>query len=291
MTVRNAAARSWTLYRKNFPVLIAAVVIQLVLRLIVMAPLLFLLHKQTALLALLTPALWLLIVPFSRQRFADALAALQENGRFPLSSLVSLSGWGRKTLSRLKTGGLLLLWGLLFIAATVFAYLAYIGALMDAFSLLRAIMSLGRSGIATALLSSFDSDTLRGIAAVMILYALTLLPLFFGCAFHSWCRHRDALSGSRNMIRHHRGRLILTWLAGWVPAIPFALCAGVICGSYLRSLVSALSNFASGSFALPALDSKLYLLLAAFLVLLVPVLPFRSLMTGVYVNSLREEKN
>ena len=276
MRLRDAASESWTLYRKHFGELMQMELIEVVLRLIVLTPLLFLCATETRAAALLCVPLFFLIVPPARQNAAQALLDMEDGGSCLSLELINAKHYGRKVLRGLRTGGLLLLWALPWLLASLFLGIIYSGK-VDAFTVLRGVTALG-GGSFTA-----------GVKLAAALYVLAVLPFFFGCAFHSWSRFGAALGQSRMMIRSRRGGLILCWLAGLLTLVPFLAVTVYVGMDYVSGVMSALGNLASGSIALPPLDRNIYLIGGAFVALLLPLLPLRSLLTASYVRGLPAE--
>lgn len=250
------------------------VLLQIVLRLMAAAPLLCLVTKEVPYLALLSIPLYLIIVPVARQNMAEAMQDAIGGGPLLSTKLVSCENYGRKFLRGLKQALLLLLWAALFIAATIVAYWAYAGEI-DAFTLVRVLMNLG------------GGSFMNGIKLVLLIYAATLLPIILGCAFHSGTRHAIAL-GDKKLLKGHRLGVVGVWLLGLVVLLPFFAAVAYIGADFVSGLVSALSSLGTGSITLPSMGDKVYLLAAAFVVLLLPALPFKQLLTAVYVRGLKE---
>jgi len=261
-------------YRENFWQGALCVLLQIVLRLMAAAPLLALVTKEIQWVALLSILLYLLIVPVARQNMAEAMQDAIAGGPLFSVKLISCENYGRKFLRGLKQTLLMLLWAVLFIAATIVAYWAYAGEI-DAFTLVRVLMNLG------------GGSFMNGIKLVLVIYAATALPIVIGCAFHSGTRHAIAL-GDKKLIRGHRLGVVAVWLLGLVALLPFFGAVAYVGMDFVSGLVSALGNLGTGSIALPSIGDKIYLLAAAFVVLLLPALPFKQLMTAVYVRGLKE---
>ena len=261
-------------YRENFWQGALCVLLQIVLRLMAAAPLLALVTKEIQWVALLSILLYLLIVPVARQNMAEAMQDAIAGGPLFSVKLISCENYGRKFLRGLKQALLMLLWAALFIAATIVAYWAYAGEI-DAFTLVRVLMNLG------------GGSFMNGIKLVLVIYAATALPIVIGCAFHSGTRHAIAL-GDKKLIRGHRLGVVAVWLLGLVALLPFFGAVAYVGMDFVSGLVNALGNLGTGSIALPSIGDKIYLLAAAFVVLLLPALPFKQLMTAVYVRGLKE---
>ena len=278
--LKRSLSRAWTLYRAHLPAMLAAMVLELVLRLIVLAPLLFLVRAQTRLLALLTPVLFVLIVLPARQNMAETMHTLDCDGRFSLLHLVSLREYRRKLRQGLRAWPVLL-WWLPFVAATGFlVYVATadtIEGFNDVFTVLRFVKNLG------------GGSTVTGVTRVLLLYAATLLPAAVGLGFHSGLRHCFACGcgKGKRLLRHLR--TLVQWLVTLLLYIPFAAVTALASSAYLNSVVEALSNLASG-IHLPAPDTNAIIIGVAFLVLCLPVIPFRTLTGSVYNHGMEGDR-
>lgn len=259
-------------YRKNLVQGFLCMLLQLALRLMVAAPLLALVTTEVKWVALLSIPLYVMIIPVARLNMAQAMQSAIGGG--PLLG-VHLVAWSKKRfIQGLKHGGLLLLWSVLFVAATVVVLWAYAGQI-DAFTLLRVLMTLG------------GGATLEGIKRVLLIYAATLLPIFLGCAIHSGARHALAL-GDKKLLRGHRLGVVGVWFAGLIALLPFFAVVGVVCADFVSGLVNALGSIGTGSIALPSIGDKVYIIAGAFAVLFLPALAFKQLMTAVYVRGLQK---
>lgn len=253
---------------------VLCVLFQLVLRLMVAAPLLALVTTEVPYLALLSIPLYFLLIPPARQNMAAAMQDALAGGPLFSLRLVDPEGYGRKLAQGVKRGLLLLLWALPFAAATAVIIWAYSGQ-MDAFTLMRTVMNIG------------GGSFMNGVKVVLLVYAATLLPIFLGCAFHSGARHGDALN-TKGLVKGHRAGVVLTWLVGCLALVPFFAVLVYESADFVAGLVNALGNFGSGSIALPAVDEKIYVIAAAFVVLFLPGLSFKQLLTAAYVRGLKE---
>ena len=278
--LKRSLSRAWTLYRAHVPGLLAAIVLELLLRLIVLAPLLFLVRAQTRLLALLTPVLFVLIVLPARQNMAEAMRALDHDGHLSLLHLVSPREYRRKLRQGLRAWPVLL-WWLPFLAAT--GFLVYvinaptIEGFNDVFTLLRFVKNLG------------GGATVTGVTRVLLLYGATLLPAAVGLGFHSGLRHCFAagVGKGRRLLRH--ARVLAQWLVTLLLFIPFAIVTAIASATYMRAVVDALSDLASG-IHLPAPDANVIVIGIAFVVLCLPVIPFRTLAGSVYTGSMEADR-
>lgn len=278
MKVRDAVKKAWKIYIGHFGAMLEFMLLETVLRLIVLTPLLFLVTKEMKLLALISIPLFVLIVPPVRQCAAEVMQEAVRGGDIFSARLVVTGHYGQKVWNGVKQSVLSLLWAAPFIAATAWALKLFFGEAVvgqsDVFTIMITISNLG------------NGDIVRGVILVMLIYAALFVPFLVGCAFHSGRRHERAL-GEKKIIRGHRGGVMLTWLVSAVTVVPFAAVTGVVGFGYLKALVSAVSNMMNG-LVLPPLDQNAYVILGAFVVLMLPLIPLKSLMTACYVHGLWE---
>lgn len=278
MKIRTAVANAWKLYTGHFGEMMKFLLLEVVLRLIVAAPLLLLASKATQLLALLSVPLFILIVLPARRCAAEAMRnAIRGEGSIFSLKLCVTQGYWQKVAAGLKQAALLILWALPFLAATGWALNIFFAPAVqgqtDVFSLMIAISNLG------------GGDIVNGVILLMLMYVGLFLPFLAGCAFHSGSRHERA-AGVR-LVRGHRGGVIGVWLVSLVTVVPFAAITAAVSMGYIRALVKAVSNMATG-LVIPPLDQNVYIILGAFVVLMLPLLPLKSLMTAYYVQGLEE---
>lgn len=297
---------AWSVYRKHWLFLMRLTLGQLLLGLLCLTPLLGLASAATKPLALLYPVLVIALFFPVRMNSAKLLASLSESGekKLPLTTLLDFSAYGAKVLLGLKQTLCLLLWSLPVLLTAGYAFLLYKGKMLvlaqgaltlqdvDVFTLLRIIMNLGKSAPAQMLLGSLNSVTLQGVMTAVLIFLLSLLPLVVGLGVHSWRRHGYALQVSRKAMKGHRGSSLGLWLLGLLTLLPFCIVTGVVSMSFVKALMGALSNLSKGSLTLPPLNNNLYLIAAAFVVLCLPLLPFKSLLTARHtaLSTAKEEQ-
>lgn len=278
MKIREAWRQAWAIYRRSPSETFRFLLLELVLRLMALTPLLFLTEPALRWGALLSPVLFVLIVLPARANAAEVMQAACRGKRLFTIELVSFKDYGAKIAQGLKMAALLLLWSLAAIGVSLWLYRVYAGKTVvgqtDFFTLLMAMNNLG------------GGDMVRGVVYALLMYLALWLPLVFGLAFHSGRRHEKALGG-RRVVPGNRGGVVLCWLAGLACCVPFAIAAAILGADTAREVVHSLANIAGG-IHLPPVDTKLYLLLAAVVVLLLPALPLRSLLTACYVHGLWE---
>lgn len=279
MKIFTALRQSAGIYRKNLGDCLLTLLLQLVLRLMALAPLLFTIAKETRPLALLCIPLFVLIVLPARQNAALAMQQMLSGGRLFSMQLVSFEQYWQKVGRGVKQALLLMLWGGLWLAATAFAVVVYSGktieGVTDVFTLLRTLMALG------------GGSSIQGAKIVILIYLATLLPLLVGFAFHSGTRHAFALGG-RQLLRGKRMKVMLVWLVSLVTLIPFLAAVMWIVLGLVGALSQALAGLGTGSISLPPMGQNVYILAAAFVVLLLPMIPLKQLIPAVYMRGVKE---
>ena len=156
------------------------------------------------------------------------------------------------------------------------ALLAAYNGLVDAFTLLRFFLSLG------------GGSFVRGLGVALGAFGAAAVLGLVGLALGAWRRHGYALGLPRDAVRGRRGQLLLLGLAGAALWLPFLAAVAFIGRDYLLQLSAALSNLMSGVLALPPLGARLWLVGAAFLALLVPLWPLKSLMAAAFAQGLAQ---
>ncbi len=281
MTVKQAAQQARTAYKAHASELFDFLLFQVIVRLIPLTPCLFLLTPNLKMLSLLSVPLFLLLVPFVREKTAAALQSALEGGPLFSREYLGTEGYWRSVGNGLKKGFLLLLWAAPFIGVTIWGYRVLFGKSVvgktDVFSVMSALSGLG------------GGDVVRGMIYAMLIYMATLLPFCFGLAFHSGDRHARAL-GDRSLIRGQRKGILGAWLRSLLTVVPFAAVAGFTGGRYMLSVVKALNTISGKGLSIPKPGAGLYVILAAFVVLLLPLIPLKSLITAAKVRGIREEK-
>lgn len=278
MRLTAALKATWHTYRTRFSEMLLTLLLQAVLLLMAFAPLLFLCAKETKLLALLCIPLYILIVLPARQNVAEAMQDALSGGHLFSLRLISFEHYGRKVWRGVKQALLLMVWGCLFLGCTGLALFIYSGktieGVTDVFTLLKALMTLG------------GGSSIRGATIVLGIYAATTLPLLLGLAFHSGTRHAIALGG-RQIIKGHRLGVIGAWLVGVLALAPFLAVVVWIGAGFVSGLVSALANLGTGSISLPPVKENLIAIAVAAVVLLIPAIPFKQLLSAAYVRELK----
>ena len=275
--IRKAMRRAWALYKEKFGLLLGAELLQTVLTLIVLAPLIFLFVQELRPLSLLTVPLFLLILLPMRQNEARLLADLDAGRETGLWQIVSGYRYGTKLARGVKTTLLMLLWGCAFLAATGLVLYYYkaqgVEGSTDFLTVLRTITALGGGKID------------RGAVRAILIYLATLIPVLLGLAFHSGTRHAYTNNGGRKTLKGHRLAVIGMWFVSLVTMLPFAAVAAFTSMNYVGRLREALAQFnLSGKMSIPMPDQGALVIAAAFVVLVLPLLPLKKLMTACRVH-------
>ena len=127
MTVKQAAQQARAAYKGHVSELFDFLLLQVILRLIPLTPLLFLLTPGLKILALLCVPLFLLVVPFVREKTAGALQSALAGGSMNSRDFVNMEGYWKCVWNGLKKGVLFLLWASPFIGVTIWGYRVLFG--------------------------------------------------------------------------------------------------------------------------------------------------------------------
>ena len=261
-------------YKKNFPQLCLALLVELVLRAIALSPLVFLADKALAPLAYLAIPLYILIPLPARQNYALALQDMMNGGSVFSLQLISTKDYGKKLLRGVKGLVCILLWSLLTIAGVSLLYAAVMG-LVDFITLMRIFSAIG-------------GTVMDGVMIVAAAVAASCLLIVLGCAVHSGARHAVAL-GDKKLLKGNRLRLIVLWFLGCVLVVPFAAVVVAALGDYALTLIASLKNLQLPAFTLNVKQAAM--LIGGAVVLLVPVLPLKNLLPAVYLRKVKEARD
>ena len=261
-------------YKKNFPQLCLALLVELVLRAIALSPLVFLADKALAPLAYLAIPLYILIALPARQNYALALQDMMNGGSVFSLQLISTKDYARKLLRGVKGLVCILLWSLLTIAGVSLLYAAVMG-LVDFITLMRIFSAIG-------------GTVMDGVMIVAAAVAASCLLIVLGCAVHSGARHAVAL-GNKKLLKGNRLRLIALWFLGCVLVVPFAAVVVAALGDYALTLIASLKNLQLPAFTLNVKQAAM--LIGGAVVLLVPVLPLKNLLPAVYLRKVKEARD
>ena len=273
MTVKRALKEAWALYRAHPGDMFLFMLLQIAIRLIALCPLLFLFAPGLRFCALLCVPLWVLIVLPARQRAAEVMQTAIRGGSIFAKRLLIGPDWGKHVLQGVKMTLFLLLWLLPFLAAAAVIVYCYTGPVDVTIPLKWIKDSLG------------GGDLMNGIVPFALIFLSTLIPFVVGLAFHSGRRHERALSDRRFLRRRHG--VMAAWFAGLITLLPFLAATAFTLVRYLMSVLNAVvtmfNNF-EDKVTLPDPGSQALLVAGAFVVLLLPLLPLKSLITACYVH-------
>lgn len=272
MKMKPVLKESLRLYKKNFPQLCLALLVEVVLRAIALSPVLFLADKALAPLAYLAIPLYLLIVLPARQNYALALQDMMNGGSVFSLQLISTKDYWKKLLRGLKGMLCILLWSALTIGGVSLLYAAIMG-LVDFITLMRIFSAIG-------------GNVMDGVMLVAGAVAASCLLIVLGCAVHSGSRHAIAM-GNKKLLRGNRLRLTALWFVGLVLVVPFVVVVVATLGDYARTLISALKQLQLPSFALTVPQSAA--LIGGAVLLLFPALPLKNLLPAVYLHMTKEK--
>ncbi|MBQ8201411.1 MAG: hypothetical protein IJZ74_06560 [Clostridia bacterium] len=277
MKLMTVMRESLKLYRKNWTDLLLALLLELVLRAMCLTPVVFLASPSLAALAWLCVPMYIFIALPARQNYALALQDMMDGGRVFSLRLVSTKDYGRKLLRGLIGTGKMLLWSALSIAG-VSAMLAIYNGVVDGFSALRLFSQLG------------GGSTTDGVMmAVGAIAATCILPVI-GCAVHSGVRHAEAL-GNRKLVKSRHGALAALWVLGLALLIPFAAVLLITMGNWALAFIAQIKTSLLTGLVIEPLGARAYVLAAAVLVLLLPVLPLKNMLPAVYLRGVKENKS
>ncbi len=278
MTARKAASEAWKLYRANFGQLLKLTLAETLLRVAVLAPCLALVAKEIRWVAALTLLLFVVLTLPVRRNTAEALHAMAKGEPFVTPDILLGNETGRKLGQTLATGLRLLIWALPLLAAIGYGYYLIVLA-EDGFMSLRLLRSIG------------GGDTTRGVLNVALIFLACGLLVLLGCAFHSADRHALAVTGSKTMLKKRHGVILRTWLLGILTLVPFLAVSALAGAGYLKELIRGIQQLkTTGRLAIPKPDRNLYVILAAFLVLVIPLIPLKTLCTACWVYGEAEIK-
>lgn len=263
---------SFRLYKQNFPQMMLALLVELVLRAMALSPLLFAADATLAPLCWLAVPLYLLIVLPARENYALALQDMLNGGSVFSVRLISTENYGKKLLRGLKGTLCLLCWSALTIAGISLLYAAVMG-LVDFITLMCIFAAIGGSFV-------------DGVVVVAAAVAGSMLFILLGCAVHSGTRHAIAM-GEKRLMKGNRLRLTALWFAGLLLVLPFVAVAAVALGDFAISLFNELKNLKLPAFTLNLRQTLL--LAGGALVLLCPALPLKNLLPAVYLRAVKEQ--
>ncbi len=266
--------RTWQLYRQNFGQLMLTLFVQLIIRAIALTPLMFLAGKATAFLAWLAVPAYLLIVLPARQNLAIALQDMLHGGDLFSLRLIETKDYGRKLLRGLKGTLCMLLWSLVTLGSLAALWMSYAGiGGLDGFTLLRTFKQVG---------GWVGGTTIEGALLILGGIALTAVLILLGCGLHAGARHAVAM-GDKRVLKGKRGKILGRWMLSLVLLIPFvAVIAGTMGGWLLGAVQQFTKTLKLGDMAISPV--QIGVMVAAVAVLLLPVIPFRTLLPAVILH-------
>lgn len=275
MKMKPVLKESLRLYKKNFPQLCLALLVEVVLRAIALSPLLFLADKTLAPLAYIAIPLYILIVLPARQNYALALQDMMDGGSVFTVQLISARDYWKKLFRGAKGMVCILLWSAVTVVSVSLLYAALTG-LVDVLTLMRICSSIG------------GGDFVKGLMIILGGIAASTLLILLGCALHSGSRHAAAM-GDRKLLKGSRLRLTALWFLGLVLVIPFAAVVVATMGDYAMTLIEELKNWSFPAFTLNARQTAM--LIAGAVVLLFPLLPLKNMLPAVYLRKVKESRD
>ncbi len=272
MKLKPVLKESIHLYKRNLPQLCLALLVELILRAMALTPLLFRTDKAFAPLSWLTIPLYLLIVLPARQNYALALQDMMAGGSVFSLRLIDPQDYWKKLWRGLKGTVCILLWSSVTIAGVWLLYAAIMG-LVDFITLMGIFKSIG-------------GNVVDGVMLVAAAVVASCLLIMLGCAVHSGTRHAIAM-GEKRLMKGNRLRLIGLWFVGVLLVVPFAAVVAAALSDYAMTLIAALKQLKLPSFALSGRQAAM--LIGGTVLLLLPVLPLKSLLPAVYLRMAKEK--
>ena len=303
---RASLGKAWRLYRGHFGQALMFVLCQIVIRLMALTPCLFLLMKGCEAWALLTvPLFILLVIPARRNAAAVCRQFLSGGDLFSPELLFGRQGYLWALMSGLRTAVFVLIWALPLIGVSVFLYVRYLGSAgvqgdNDVFTLANRLAELGGGNLGRGLITA--AGALAGL----------VLLLVAGLAFHSGARHDWAHGGCKIRGARARGGVLGSWLLGMLLFLPFAIVLLLVGWDFLRTLLGGvlfslsanmghetktLSQEAQNQLT-EAVQSAgtaaggwhVWTAVGAFVLLVLPLIPLKTLFTAAWVDSLWENR-
>ena len=285
--------------------------VALLIRLIVLAPLaalyVFPQGSPWRWLAALCPALMLFFILPQRFSFAEALVQKPRERFFSFDQALSMKGYGRKLLESLLHALNLLKWALPLIAMG--GYALYCSERVDAKTLMMALINTGKTvsnllyGISSffvSLLGHLPSPQvagglMEGVYVLLAVVGVGVVVLLIGAVRNSATRYiwvlaereeRPVRTEVRRRLRGRRWRQMGVGLCNLLLLAPFlvtvALSLKNVLGDLSTQVMLLMAGGGKGS-ALPLTDA-LMPLLTAFLLLYMPLLPARRILTAAFAT-------
>ena len=243
---------------------------QLCLTLIVLTPLVMLSDSSLMPFAALSAVLFVLILLPARVNAASAMQDSLGDGSIFSYRLADPSEYWRKVGHGLSRGVLLAVWGAPLIACAVIAWNNISGE-TDGFTLLRSIKTFG------------GGDTITGVVYLAGILAGAILLFVIGLGFHSGDRHAMVLGGRK--LGNRRFRILGCWLCSLVIFLPLIAAVADTVLRYLP-VIRNLDGLLMGMTELPSTKTTV-IILAAGVLLTIPLIPLRSLVVAAYVKGIQ----
>lgn len=291
--------------------------VALLLRLAALAPLaclfVFPAGSPLKLLALLCPVLLVLLVLPLRYSFAEAL--VQRDGRryFSFDTALNMGNYGEKLAESLLHAVHVVKWGLPLFVMLIYGYYWY--KEVDALTLLSTLTRLGRTWtemrctvanfflnlVGATPLTPPQNTLMDGAMAVLAVFGLGVAVWLYGAVRNSAARYvwayadRNDHSPRKELRRRLRGRRLAQLGMGLINLIlwiPFAIAAAAAVKEALTGAAEALlaSFTQQGSSGLD-MAAAVVPLLMAFLLLYMPLLPIRRILTAAFALWDRQPQN
>ena len=272
MKISAAMKDAFRVYTEHFGDTLKFLMVETCFTLAVFAPLLFLVEEKMKFLALLAVPFYLLLILWARVNAAAAMRDAFGEGRLFSYRLAEPGNYGKKLVFGLKQGLKLLIWAAPMIACLLIAR-NHISGDMDGFTVMRLIKDFG------------GGDLTTGVVYLVLIFVATLLLLAFGCAFHSGNRHAFVRDNPK-LVKGHHGKIVLCWLSSLAAVLPMIIAVVAVVIRYVPVLGD--QNAIMSKEGLPSTKVTL-IILAAGVVLTLPLLPLRALIPAAFVNGLEKE--
>ena len=275
MKIRDAIRNAWKAYTASFGQTMIFLLAELCLTLICLCPLLFLTRPELAPGAWLALFLWIFLLIPVRMNAARAMARGLAGGRLAGPEILETADYGGKLLFGLKRVFFVGLWCIPLIALII-AFWVYFSGGVDSFTVLRMIKNQIGGG-----------DQMRGIWRLVALLAGALVLFGVGCGFHSGARHALA-QGDKELPKGHHGKILLCALASLMAVLPLVAALIAVALRYAPAL-GDLNGLIMKTRKLPSTRGTL-MILGAGVLLTLPLLPLKSLISAAYVEGLKGKK-
>lgn len=280
MKISESIRNAWKAYTAHFGSSMKFLAVEICIMMAGVIPVLFLWDNSLKFLALIAVPLFILLVFPARMNAARAMRDSLNGGRLCSFQLADPANYGKDLVNGVLRMVLILLWSLPLYASVLIAR-HYMSEGTDAMTLLQWVSNFGgggRDGIPNGM-----------IRLLLIALAMGLLAAI-GFGFHSADRH-CAIREQRDLIRGHRGKNLLCWLAASLLTLLPAIIAFVIAilryTPILADMNGLVNNIMKGTIDLPDTKTTLIILGAGF-ALTLPLMPLRSLITAAFTDGLEK---